>query len=401
MIVEIKTPSPGESITEVELAQWNVKDGDVVAKNSELGSIESDKASLPIIAEESGLVKLLVGEGETVEVGSVVCTLDTSVEQPVQAKKETVSSAMKEENHSEQSAGGNMVDEVVKVSPVAQAMMDESGLDVEAVLKGLRRIQARDVERVQAADLGLAKQEFTEDPHVTTASYRVEHREDMSSLRKKLAERLVNVRKETAMLTTFNEVDMTALKELRRVAQEDFQTKHGIKLGYMSFFTKAVARAIEKYPIVNAMIEGDEIVTPEYVDVSVAVSTPKGLLVPVIRGTEALSVVSIEKEIAVMAEKARLGQLSIDEMSGGTFTITNGGVFGSLLSTPILNPPQSAILGMHNIVDRPVALNGEVVIRPMMYIALSYDHRLIDGRDSVGFLKTVKELVEHPAKLFL
>lgn len=405
MKIDVIVPSPGESITEVDLAQWYVKEGDWVKKDTELGSIESDKASLTLVAEESGQVSLLLDEGDVVSIGSVACTIDTSVEvpaelsgEPTQDDESLVAPAML------QSESAVAVSEIapdsiasIKLSPKAQAMMNESDLSIDDLVQGLKRVHARDVQAVLDAGIGIRPISTA----LSNVSYRVEHREQMSSLRRKLAHRLVSVRQETAMLTTFNEVDMSALKSLRASAQEDFLAQYGVKLGYMSFFAKAVASSISKYPLINAMIEGDEIVRPEYVDISVAVSTDKGLLVPIVRGVENRGIGEIEQEIALLASKAREGRLSIDDMSGGTFTITNGGVFGSLLSTPIINPPQSAILGMHNIVDRPVAVSGKVEIRPMMYIALSYDHRLIDGKESVGFLKSVKDFIENPARLFL
>ena len=384
MALEIKIPSPGESITEVDLASWFVEDGALVSKNQEIGEIESEKATLPLIATESGQLKILVPEGETVEVGVVVASIDTSVEVPdapadtpgetpvkkaVEPKKETPAAAPA----------------TVKATPVAKQMMEKEGLSVDDILKGLRKISASDVRQV------LQKQ--------SVSPSRNEDRLKVSQLRKKISERLVAVKNETAMLTTFNEVDMSAIMAIRKEYQEQFVEKHGIKLGFMSFFTKAVTIALQQYPAVNSFLDGEEVVSPAYCDIGIAVQTDKGLMVPVIRNAEVKSLAQLEQKIADLAARARKARLSIEEMSGGTFTISNGGIYGSMLSTPILNPPQSGILGMHNIQQRPVAVNGKVEIRPMMYLALSYDHRVVDGKDSVSFLKTVKELLEEPVHL--
>ncbi len=402
MIIEIKVPSPGESITEVEIGHWLVADGAVVAKNQEIAEVESDKATLTVIADEGGEIKLLVHEGDKVAVGSVVCTIDTSVaavkaETKAEAnekpeKKAETKTEVKIETKTEVIAEA---DSKVKVTDVAREMMKEHGLSVEDIISGLKRIGKKEVEAV----LQLPKTDVV--PVITpkVASRDLE-REKMSSLRRKLSERLVAVKNETAMLTTFNEIDMSYVMDLRAKYQQKFTETHGLKLGFMAFFTKAVATAMDFHPMVNAQIDGDEIVMPKFVDVGIAVSTPKGLMVPIVRNAESKSIAQIELEIKELAEKARNKKISVEELSGGTFTITNGGVFGSLLSTPIINPPQSAILGMHNIVDRPVAVNGQVVIRPMMYVALSYDHRIIDGKDSVGFLVKVKELIENPERMF-
>jgi len=406
MIIEIKVPSPGESITEVEIGHWLVADGAVVAKNQEIAEVESDKATLTVIADEGGKVKLLVQEGDKVAVGSVVCTIDTSVaaikaetkaeanEKP-ETKAETKTEAKSEVKIETKTEVITEADSKVKVTDVAREMMKEHGLSIEDIISGLKRIGKKEVEAV----LQLPKTDVA--PVITpkVASRNLE-REKMSSLRRKLSERLVAVKNETAMLTTFNEIDMSYVMDLRAKYQQKFTETHGLKLGFMAFFTKAVATAMDFHPMVNAQIDVDEIVMPKFVDVGIAVSTPKGLMVPIVRNAESKSIAQIELEIKELAEKARNKKISVEELSGGTFTITNGGVFGSLLSTPIINPPQSAILGMHNIVDRPVAVNGQVVIRPMMYVALSYDHRIIDGKDSVGFLVKVKELIENPERMF-
>ena len=407
MIIEIKVPSPGESITEVEIGHWLVADGAVVAKNQEIAEVESDKATLTVIANEDGQIKLLAQEGDKVAVGSVVCTIDTSVvvnkvETKAEAKEKPEKKAeaeAKTEKKSEvkietKAEISSDADSKVKVTDVAREMMKEHGLSVEDIISGLKRIGKKEVETV----LQLPKAEVA--PVVPKVASRDLEREKMSSLRRKLSERLVAVKNETAMLTTFNEIDMSYVMNLRAKYQQKFTETHGLKLGFMAFFTKAVATAMDFHPMVNAQIDGDEIVMPKFVDVGIAVSTPKGLMVPIVRNAESKSIAQIELEIKELAEKARSKKISVEELSGGTFTITNGGVFGSLLSTPIINPPQSAILGMHNIVDRPVAVNGQVVIRPMMYVALSYDHRIIDGKDSVGFLVKVKELIENPERMF-
>lgn len=403
MIVEVKIPSPGESITEALLATWLVADGDYVAKDQELGEVESDKATLPLIAAESGQIKLLAKAGDTVKIGAVACTIDTSVSQPANAtnittpvKKEEKPAVTNEHKATEKKdttiASPNTSIEKVKISPVAKKLMDENNLSIDDIIHGLKRIGKNEVELVINQ-----KQQIPGEK--TLAAERTDDRKKMTPLRKKLSERLVAVKNQTAMLTTFNEVDMSEVMALRKKYQPQFEQKYGIKLGIMSFFTKAASLALQLHPNVNSMLDGDEIIAPNYTDIAIAVQTDKGLMVPVLRSVENMSLADIEKGIADLATKARAARLSIEEMSGGTFTITNGGVFGSLLSTPIINPPQSAILGMHNIVDRPVAVNGQVIIRPMMYIALSYDHRLIDGKDSVGFLVHIKQFIENPVKL--
>lgn len=406
MLIEIKVPTPGESITEVEIGKWLVTDGDFVEKGQEIAEIESDKATLTLTANENGQLKILVQEGDRVAVGTVACTIDTSVVAENKPAKETISSNLfaepKEvvvapETKSEAKITTRPEELKVKVTLVAQKMMEENNLSIEEVLSGLRRISKGDVEAV----LALPKEET---PIVKTSTERKafsreEKHEKMSSLRRKLSERLVAVKNETAMLTTFNEIDMSRVMDMRTKLQNKFVEKYGLKLGFMSIFSKAVAEAMQFHPTINAQINGEEIITPEFVDIGIAVQTPKGLMVPIIRNTESKTIAEIEIELKELAEKARNKKISVEELTGGTFTITNGGTFGSLMSTPIINPPQSAILGMHNIVDRPVAVNGQVVIRPMMYVALSYDHRIIDGKDSVGFLVKVKELIENPERL--
>jgi 2-oxoglutarate dehydrogenase E2 component (dihydrolipoamide succinyltransferase) len=404
MIVEIKVPSPGESISEVEIASWLVQDGEYVEKDQEVAEVESDKATLPLIAEEAGKIKIMAGEGETVPVGIVVCTIDTSAkpttkpstkplpQEAVLAKEESTA-RLKSKPESKPESKPDVTNSNVRISPVAAKMMEENDLSVDDIVSGLKRITKKEVQMV------LDHPGSPSVPSGVTAASRDEKRLKMSNLRRKLAERLVAVKNETAMLTTFNEADMSEIIRLRKTYQSAFTEKHGIKLGFMSFFVKAVTGALASFPNVNSRIEGEEMVSPLYCDIGIAVQTDKGLMVPVIRNAEALGLAAIELRIIELANKARAARISMDDMTGGTFTITNGGVFGSLLSTPVLNPPQSAILGMHNIVERPVAVNGQIVIRPMMYIALSYDHRLIDGRDSVSFLVRIKELIENPLNM--
>ncbi len=412
MIIEIKVPSPGESITEVEIGNWLVEDGAVVAKDQEIAEVESDKATLTIVASEGGKIEIKAAEGEAVEVGSVVCIIDTSVKPEAGSQKPEEKSAQESAPENEdqasnttESTSGEELSEAksrssasghdnVKVTAVAKEMMKEHGLSVDDVINGLRRLGKKEVE----AALGATKSAESFIPRKEAS--RDEDRQRMSSLRRKLSARLVSVKNETAMLTTFNEVDMSYVMDMRQKYQQKFVETHGFKVGFMSFFTKAVATAMDFHPMVNAQIDGEEIVMPQFVDVGIAVSTPKGLMVPIVRNAESKSIPEIELEIKQLAEKARNKKISVEELTGGTFTITNGGVFGSLLSTPIINPPQSAILGMHNIVERPMAIDGQVVIRPMMYVALSYDHRIIDGKDSVGFLVKVKELLENPERMF-
>ncbi len=405
MIVEVKIPTPGESVNEVELTTWMVKDGDIVSVDQELAEIESDKATLSLLATEAGKINVRIAEGETVKVGSVACTIDTEFadklpslseekaeDQPVvkDEKKKVESVSFEKETNVEESYSK------VKVTPLAKNMMEEEGLSVDEIIKGLKRLNAKDVQKVK----GISGMDVQED--LVGFNHEVSRevsRKKMSQLRKKLAQRLVSVKNETAMLTTFNEVDMSRIIALRKNYQSDFIDKHGVKLGFMSFFIKASSVALKQFSMVNSMIDGDEFLIPDYVDISVAVQAPKGLMVPVIRNVETLTLADIENNLKELAQKARDGKLSLSEMKGGTFTITNGGTFGSMLSTPLINPPQSAILGMHNIVDRPVAVNGNVEVRPVMYVALSYDHRIIDGKDSVGFLVKIKDMLENPVKL--
>jgi len=405
MALEIKIPSPGESTTEVELASWFMEDGALVSKNQEVGEIESEKATLPLIAEQSGQLKILVEEGKTVNVGDVVATIDTGVEVPDEPEEGPAvakpaipaeSPARSETRVPEQAskeAPKPLSDSKIKTTPVARQMMEKEGLSVEDIIQGLRKITAGDVKKVMEHRPVLAaassQKEISRD----------EDRTRVSQLRKKISERLVAVKNETAMLTTFNEADMSNIMAIRKKHQEKFVEHHGIKLGFMSFFTRAVSEALQLFPAVNSYLDGGEVVSPRYCDIGIAVQTDKGLMVPVLKNAEALGLAEIEKKIADLAARARKARLSIEEMSGGTFTISNGGIYGSMLSTPILNPPQSGILGMHNILERPVAVHGKVEIRPMMYIALSYDHRVIDGKDSVSFLKTVKEFIEEPARM--
>lgn len=395
MLLEIKVPSPGESITEVEIANWLKKEGDIVSKDDELCEIDSDKATLTVNADEGGKISIKVEAGQKVNVGDIIATIDTSVAPQAAAKpSETPAAAEKPaaEKPKTEAPAATSSYATGTPSPAAAKIMAENGIKSSDV-KGsgpAGRITKGDVTALLANGFGGKQNETVQ---------REQKREKMTSLRKKLSQRLVSVKNETAMLTTFNEVDMSNVMQLRKDYKDKFKETHGIGLGFMSFFTKAVTIALQKFPAVNAMIDGEEIIYHNYCDVGIAVSTPKGLMVPVIRGAENLSLAEIEKGIASMAAKARDGKITVDDMSGGTFTITNGGVFGSMLSTPILNPPQSGILGMHNIVERPIAVNGKVEIRPIMYVALSYDHRIIDGRESVGFLYTVKELIENPKRM--
>jgi 2-oxoglutarate dehydrogenase E2 component (dihydrolipoamide succinyltransferase) len=380
----------------VELTTWLVKDGDIVNVDQELAEIESDKATLSFNAVEAGKISIKIQAGETVKVGSVACTIDTDFagKAVAEPQEETTEDKQVTEDKPEK-AEAETGNESVKATPLAKKIMEEEGLSINDVLNGLRKLTSSDVKKAKEL-ISSGGFEMQEEQKVSSREI---ERKKMTQLRKKLSQRLVSVKNETAMLTTFNEADMSAVIGLRKKYQSEFIEKHGIKLGFMSFFIKAAATALRQFPMVNSMIDGDEILTPGYVDISIAVQAPKGLLVPVIRNVETLSLADIEKQLKELAQKARSGKLSLDEMKGGTFTITNGGVFGSMLSTPLINPPQSAILGMHNIVERPVAVNGKVEIRPVMYLALSYDHRLIDGKDSVGFLVKVKEMLESPVML--
>ncbi|MDG2059398.1 MAG: 2-oxoglutarate dehydrogenase complex dihydrolipoyllysine-residue succinyltransferase [Flavobacteriales bacterium] len=385
MLLEMRVPSPGESISEVEIAEWLVEDGDYVEKDQSIAEIDSDKATLELPAEESGTIKIVVGDGETVAVGDIVCIINTSVKgvSKIKDTKEEVSETPKSTLNSETNLG------VEKATPLASAMISEHDILVKE-LKG-----TGEAGKITKSDvLGAIQGNSTDGPRGTS-------RKKMSSLRRKIARRLVSVKNETAMLTTFNEVDMTEIFKIRKEYKEQFKEKYGVGLGFMSFFTKAVTTALHEFKDVNAMIDGNEVIHHNYTDIGIAVSAPKGLMVPVVRNAELMTFQEIETDIKRLAIKARDGKITIQEMLGGTFTITNGGVFGSMLSTPIINPPQSAILGMHNIIERPMAIDGKVMIRPMMYVALSYDHRIIDGRESVGFLCRVKEYLEDPTTYLL
>ena len=416
MILEMKVPSPGESITEVEIATWLVKDGDYVEKDQAIAEVDSDKATLELPAEVAGIITLKAEEGDAVKVGQVVCLIDTDGAKPdggaapaKEEKKEEAPKAeeKKEEPKAEASQAGAPKQEAPKEeapaeksyasgspSPAARKILDEKSVDATQVTgtgKGGRITKDDAVNAKQVPSMG-----------TPTGGNRSSERTKLSMLRRKVAERLVAAKNETAMLTTFNEVNMTPINNLRNEFKDAFKAKHGgLGLGYMSFFTKAVVRALQLFPDVNSMMDGDYKVAYDFADISIAVSGPKGLMVPVVRNAEALTFRGIEAEIKRLALRARDGQITVDDMTGGTFTITNGGVFGSMLSTPIINPPQSGILGMHNIIERPIAVNGKVEIHPMMYVALSYDHRIIDGRESVGFLVAVKEGLEKPLELLM
>jgi 2-oxoglutarate dehydrogenase E2 component (dihydrolipoamide succinyltransferase) len=393
MILEMRVPSPGESITEVEIATWLVEDGEYVEKDQPIAEVDSDKATLELPAEESGIITLQAEEGDAVEVGAVVCLIDTAA-----AKPEGSSTASEKATVKETPKVNPIKEEVANTyasgtaSPAAKKILAEKGMDTTTI-KGTGKAG-----RITKDDAVKAVPSMGTMP---ADGNRGTTRKKMSMLRRKVAERLVAVKSETAMLTTFNEVNMQPIFDLRTQYKEDFKAKHGVGLGFMSFFTLAVVRALKMYPDVNSMIDGDFKIEHDFQDISIAVSGPKGLMVPVIRNAEKLSFKGVESEVKRLAIRARDGQITIDEMTGGTFTITNGGVFGSMLSTPIINPPQSAILGMHNIVNRPMAVAGEVVIQPIMYVALSYDHRIIDGRESVGFLVAIKEALEKPVAFLM
>lgn len=400
-MVEIKVPAVGESITEVTIASWTKKDGAMVKLDEVVASIESDKATLDISAPKAGKLKILVKEGETVAIGAKIAEVDEAV------STDTESPAVSAPKTPEPMSAQPTQDKNFP-SPAAAKILAEKGVDAGSVQGSGRdgRITKGDALLAQAPQpipLKTGDSELRSLAHQTMANSlsREIRREKMSGLRKTIATRLVNAKNTTAMLTTFNEVDMSAVMEIRKKYKDAFKEKHGVGLGFMSFFTKACCVALKAYPAVNGMIDGNELVYHHYADVGVAVSTPRGLVVPIIRNAESMGMAQIESKIIELAGRARDGKITIDEMQNGTFTITNGGIFGSMLSTPILNAPQSAILGMHNIVERPVAVNGQVVIRPIMYLALSYDHRIIDGRESVSFLKTVKEMLEDPSRLLL
>ena len=400
-IVEIKIPSPGESITEVEIGNWFKADGDYVQLDETICEIETDKATLPLIAESAGALKIFLQEGETAGIGDVACSIDTDAVQPKTAPAETSAVSSETAETPEQSVSSTDSYAAGHPSPAAKKMMTEQGIYAVSGTGPDGRITKQDVlDHTQNNPGAVAEVETKQEvvPPAVTGSRNIK-RERLSRLRRKLAERLVAVKNETAMLTTFNEVDMTAIYDLRRQSKDAFLEKFKVKLGYMGLFTKACSEALMDFPAVNAQIDGEEIVFHDYVDMGIAVSAPKGLMVPVVRNAESLTLAQIEMEISRLAKRARENKLSINEMEGGTFSITNGGVFGSMLSTPILNPPQSAILGMHNIVDRPMAVNGKVEIRPVMYLALSYDHRIVDGQQSVSFLVRVRENLENPTKM--
>jgi 2-oxoglutarate dehydrogenase E2 component (dihydrolipoamide succinyltransferase) len=402
-VLEMKVPSPGESISEVEIAQWLVADGDYVEKDQAIAEVDSDKATLELPAEESGIITLKAAEGDVVKVGQVVCLIDTSAAKPAgtPAPAKVEEPGKVEEKAAPAAAAVPSPDPVKPASyaagtpsVAAAKIMAENNIPAAKVQATGKdgRITKQDV--VAAMSAG-----FSTDDAKAWGGSREQHREKMSMLRRKIAERLVSVKNETAMLTTFNEVDMKPIMDIRAKYKDAFAKHHEVNLGFMSFFTKAVTEALNLFSAVNAQIDGNEMVFHDYADIGIAVSSPKGLMVPVVRNAEQMSLAEIEREIKRLAIKARDGKITPEDMSGGTFTITNGGVFGSMLSTPIINPPQSAILGMHNVVERPVAINGKVEIRPIMYVALSYDHRIIDGKESVGFLVKVKEMLENPERM--
>ncbi|WP_313216593.1 2-oxoglutarate dehydrogenase complex dihydrolipoyllysine-residue succinyltransferase [Soonwooa sp.] len=398
-ILEMKVPSPGESITEVEIATWLVKDGDYVEKDQPIAEVDSDKATLELPAEESGVITLKAEEGDVVQVGQVVCLIDMSAAKTegavpaVDAPKAEVPKVEEKKEETKKEAPVAATYASNTPSPAAKKILDEKGMEPAQVQGTGRdgRITKDDAVKAVPA-MGSAS---------STNGSRAQTTTKLSVLRRKIAARLVSVKNETAMLTTFNEVDMSEIFRIRKQYKEEFAAKHGVGLGFMSFFTKAVTRALELYPDVNASIDGDFKINYDFCDISIAVSGPKGLMVPVLRNAENMTLRSVEANIKDLATKVRDGKITVDEMTGGTFTITNGGTFGSMMSTPIINPPQSAILGMHNIIQRPVAVDGQVVIRPMMYVAMSYDHRIIDGKESVGFLVAVKEAIDNPVEFLM
>tara|TARA_B100000242_G_scaffold294100_1_gene274763 strand:- start:1528 stop:2736 length:1209 start_codon:yes stop_codon:yes gene_type:complete len=392
MILEMKVPSPGESISEVEIAQWLVEDGDYVEKDQTIAEVDSDKATLDLPAEESGVITLKAEEGDAVLVGQVVCLIDTKATKPEKQIKKVNEVIIEEKSEKYAPKNLDSKNDVNSPSPAAFKILNEKGIDPNTI-KGSGRGG-----RISKQDALKALPKV--DVEAISRDRNVESKK-MSLLRRKVSERLVSVKNQTAMLTTFNEVNMSAIFELRKKYKEEFKAKHDVGLGFMSFFTKAVVYALKEFPDVHSMIDGDHQIKFDFYDISIAVSGPKGLMVPVVRDCQDLTFSGIESEIKRLALKAREGEITVEDMSGGTFTISNGGVFGSMLSTPILNPPQSAILGMHNIIERPIALNGKVEIRPMMYLALSYDHRIIDGKQSVGFLLTVKEALENPIETLM
>jgi len=389
MILEMKVPSPGESISEVEIAEWLVKDGDFVEKDQTIAEVDSDKATLDLPAEESGIITLKAEEGDAVAVGQVVCLIDTSAKAPntkTVKQEETPIKVIKPAKEPKEIISENSFVKGTP-SPAASKILSEKNIPIESVSgsgRGGRITKDDALKALPKVDL-----------KAIVKNRNIESKK-LSMLRRKVAQRLVAVKNQTAMLTTFNEINMTPIFELRKKYKEEFKEKHGVGLGFMSFFTKATVQALQEFPDVNSMIDGDQQIKYDFFDISIAVSGPKGLMVPVVRDAQDLTFSGIEKEIKRLAIRARDGEITVDEMTGGTFTITNGGVFGSMLSTPIINPPQSAILGMHNIVERPIAVNGKVEVHPIMYLALSYDHRIIDGKESVGFLVRIKEALENP-----
>lgn len=410
--LQVKVPAVGESITEVTLSRWIKKDGDAVAMDEAIAELESDKATFELTAEKAGVLKTIAKEGDVLAIGAVVCTIEgagAAISSQPKAAEPVAATAAASASEKTYASG--------TPSPAAAKILAEKGINPASVPGngvGGRITKADALTAVTAdlisenpqgggkkTDVAAPKVQIKAPEPVKPVDERGERREKMSSLRKTVARRLVTVKNETAMLTTFNEVDMSPIMELRAKYKDKFKEKHGVGLGFMSFFTKAVCEALKEWPAVGARIEGEEVVYSDFADISIAVSAPKGLVVPVIRSADRMSLAEIEKAVAGLAVKARDNKLSLEEMTGGTFTITNGGVFGSMMSTPIINSPQSAILGMHNIIERPVAVNGQVVIRPMMYVALSYDHRIIDGRESVSFLVRVKQLLEDPSRLLL
>jgi len=393
MILEMKVPSPGESITEVEIAEWLVQEGDYVEKDQAIAEVDSDKATLELPAEASGTVTFKAEVGDAVEVGAVVCLIDTNASKPESVETVKGSSTNSEVTQAPKSEEPtNTTYATGSASPAAKKILSEKGIDATPISGTGKDGRITKEDAVKAVP-SMGQQINIEGRGVT--------RSKLSMLRRKVAERLVTAKNETAMLTTFNEVDMSPIFALRKQYKETFKEKHGVGLGFMSFFTLAVVRALKLFPAVNSMIDGKEMISYDFCDISIAVSGPKGLMVPVIRNAEDLSFRGVESEVKRLATLARDSQITVVEMSGGTFTITNGGVFGSMLSTPIINPPQSAILGMHNIIERPVAIDGKVEIRPIMYVALSYDHRIIDGKESVGFLVAVKEALENPEEFLM
>ena len=385
MVLEMKIPSPGESITEVEISQWLVKEGDIVNKDQTIAELDSDKATLDLPAEASGKISFKAQEGDTMSVGDVICLIDPSEISNSESFTNDPSEKIKIQ---EEKVETTQIDEI-NITPLARNIATDKGIDIKAIESKGEKITKEDVLKAAPA-MG-----FSNDKE------RKENRQKLSMLRRKVAERLVSVKNETAMLTTFNEADLSKIFELRKKYKEAFSLKHGVGLGFMSFFTKAVTRALQLFPDVNSMIDGNEKISYNYSDLSIAVSGPKGLMTPVLRNAQNLSFAGIEQEIKRLADHVRNKSITVDELTGGTFTISNGGVFGSMLSTPIINPPQSGILGMHNIIERPIAIDGKVEIRPMMYLALSYDHRIIDGNQSVGFLIAVKEGVEDPENILM